>query len=731
MMIETIFFLLILLSLNVVGFAYNHTLDKRLSINLPYVLIGFIFLIISGTLFSLLSFDQISNSNVWKISYIFIIFFSIFIVSKNFLHKELIKSFFDIKYLIFIIIFGLILLLRMSNSDILNTEKIMEFMILSSSMSSMSIIPEDLWFHNNPVSYYSYGYFVYSAIPSILDMESSMAYNFILPSVLSITFLSTYGLITRIFEIPKNKIYLFLPFIFIYIYFITPFASILEILSHSTLGTDYIYKLIDIEGITKKENFELFWPNDNWWWFSISRIISYNKPDIFFSDYTINEFPSFSFILGDIHPHILVIPFVILGFSMIFDIFYKKEFTLVSTIWLNLVIIFTILINPWYSVILIWYVICSVFFYRKNINFENKNLLYLAVVLIIELSIFIFLINPNNLLDFPYISNVKIISRFHQLFLYWGFSYIPIFLFILVRILRLGFSKDHIKTFILILSFSLVFPLFLPNFYLNFELFINFLINNIFYSFILSSVIFIIKNEKSLMKHIMILLFSSLVVIYGTEFIYIVDKFNNRMNTVFKFYFINYIILNLVSIYLIYNFLKSLNHFKRYIGSLFLVLVIVPSVWWGVSAIRSRSIDNIGSFGINGLSYLNQSEIEVIDFIKNNIPKESIILEGVGKSYTRSNIISAATGRSTVLAWINHQLQWRSDSELILDLNNKIENFYLNPSHENQMLKEYNVKYILLSTFEKKRYDLNNDSKFKNFNLIFENKEFKIFSLNE
>ena len=78
----------------------------------------------------------------------------------------------------------------MSNSDILHTEKIMEFMMLSSTMSSSSIISEDLWFYNNSISYYSFGYFIYSSIPSIFNLDSAYAYNLVLPSVISLTYLS-------------------------------------------------------------------------------------------------------------------------------------------------------------------------------------------------------------------------------------------------------------------------------------------------------------------------------------------------------------------------------------------------------------------------------------------------------------------------------------------------------------------------------------------------------------
>ena len=134
-MIDSILVISLLFSLNIVGYTYNNLYNKKFYVNLPGILIGFVVLLVFGSLLSVLSFQQVSNSMVWKISYLFLTLFSIiFIIWKKSI-KDLIITFLDIKYLVFLILFMFILLLRMSNSDILNTEKLMEFMILSSSMS--------------------------------------------------------------------------------------------------------------------------------------------------------------------------------------------------------------------------------------------------------------------------------------------------------------------------------------------------------------------------------------------------------------------------------------------------------------------------------------------------------------------------------------------------------------------------------------------------------------------
>jgi len=727
-MIEIFLFLIVFYCLFFIGFTYKNIFNKKLNIEINEILMGFILFVLSGSIFSFFTSTLFDNSESWKLSLALLMIFSIIFIIKNSFYRLFFKRFLSTNTLIFSVIFIFIAVLRMSNSDILHTEKIMEFMILSSTMSSSSIIAEDLWFYNNSISYYSFGYFIYSSIPSVINLDSAYAYNLILPSVISLTYLSLINLLKFISHVKKSFIILLL---FIYIIFLGPLATILELFSHLGLGSDYFYRLIDIEGITKKESSELFWPKDNWWWFSISRIISFNKPDIFYSDYTINEFPSFSIILGDIHPHVLVLPFVILCFSFIFFVFKNQRFSLINIFWINITFIFTVLINPWYSVVILWYLFSNIIFLYKYLKKKEKKIIIIfLIILFVELILFVIIFNPGNQLVFPYISNVKIISRFHHLFLYWGFSFITISISISYLIYKNKIYFELLRYFLATFAILLSIPLVLSDIYLNLELFFNLLLNNFFFAFLISASIILLKNSN-IEKSILILLFSSLITIIGSEYIFVVDHFNNRMNTVFKFYFINYLILNLISLYFIFLFINSFTFSKRFILVSLIFILFIPSLWWSVSAIKTRSADNIGSFGLNGLDYLREDEIEAIQFIKSNTNKSDIVLEGVGKSYTKSNILSSYTGRSTLLGWVNHQLQWRSETSEIIELDNAIEEFYKNPQTSNLILNKYKVEYIVLSTYEKKRYDLNNDDQFRSFKLVFENDYYKIFKVND
>jgi len=87
-------------------------------------------------------------------------------------------------------------------------------MILTSVMDMKSIIPDDLWFHNENIKYYYFGYFVFSSVPKMLLLDSSVAYNFILPTVISYSAVVLIHFTQLLFEQLKIKKNFILFFIF-------------------------------------------------------------------------------------------------------------------------------------------------------------------------------------------------------------------------------------------------------------------------------------------------------------------------------------------------------------------------------------------------------------------------------------------------------------------------------------------------------------------------------------
>ena len=738
----TVLCLILFTLLFIPGFVINKYLSQKKLFQLPDLFLGFILFIFIGTIFSIFFIKFIPLQYLWISSYLLLLIFSstYFFISND--------TFFDIfsismirNILIFCIVFLLTLMIRYFNPDIIDTEKIMELMILTSVMDMKSIIPHDLWYHNEGIKYYYFGYFVFSSIPKMLSFDSNIAYNFILPTVISYSSLVLIHFTQLLFEqlkIKKNFI-LFFIFSFIFIFFLSPIASFVEFMSHLSIGSNAFYKFIDINGIDKLPNIKLFWPDDHWWWFSISRIISYNRTDFILSDYTINEFPAFSLILGDIHPHILAIPFVLLSIYLTICIFknaYKhKEFHYMSIFQLGIIFLFTILINPWYLIPILWLFVLNLLFYEYYIGTKPlvfmKSIVQKCLPLLLAGIVVILFLNPSDQLNFPFISFVKISSQLVHLIIYWSLIFSPIFLFSNIKIFKNGFSKNQfLQNSFVFLFFSVLLTLVSKRVF-NAELFINYVLVLIVFSLIIS--IFIIFTKQMYEKKnyldltIIISVLSGVLVVYGTEFIFIVDSFNNRMNTIFKFYFFVYLLISIFSVYFLYKIYLFLSKkiFIIFI-SVFLIFML-PSFWWTISALNSRFEEQKGIRGLDGLSYLIDEEKELISFIKRNTQTEDIILETVGRAYSKTNFIPASTGRATVLGWPNHEIQWRGSANMINDLQYKIELFYQDPHNNMDLINEYKIKYVILSKNDIliNKYDENEF--IKSFDLIYENKEYKFF----
>ncbi len=79
------------------------------------------------------------------------------------------------------------------------------------------------------------------------------------------------------------------------------------------------WSLAGINGINRWFS-EAFMPERGWWWWRASRVVTdYSLVGQW--DELIDEFPAFSYILGDLHPHVLAIPFGLLAGAMALNLY--------------------------------------------------------------------------------------------------------------------------------------------------------------------------------------------------------------------------------------------------------------------------------------------------------------------------------------------------------------------------------------------------------------------------
>jgi uncharacterized membrane protein len=105
------------------------------------------------------------------------------------------------------------------------------------------------------------------------------------------------------------------------------------------------------------------------------------------------------------------------------------------------------------------------------------------------------------------------------------------------------------------------------------------------------------------------------------------------------------------------------------------------------------------------LARLAPGDIEAIDWIRDNTPRDAVVLEGVGDDYSSFGHarISTYTGRQTVLGWQGHELQWshvpgrrRDDVRLMYTAADR--------AALRDLLARYRVSYAVLGPIERTDY---------------------------
>ena len=237
---------------------------------------------------------------------------------------------------------------------------------------------------------------------------------------------------------------------------------------------------------------------------------------------------------------------------------------------------------------------------------------------------------------------------------------------------------------------------------------------------------------------------------YVPEFVYLRDNFGNRMNTVFKFYYQSWLLLGVAAAYAIVKYLDMAARRIRqveggqaaipilgFVPSVLALLLIIASLIYPVAGAYAK----IKGFGtreptLNGLAYVGEDELAVIDWIRSKTRPESVILEAKGASYRANSArISAATGRATLLGWDGHEAQWRGRAygEMAAGRAEAIKEIYQSPRPSTLMeaLNRWQIDYILVGPEERAQYGISPalESRLgQSLDLAFEKGNYRLYS---
>ncbi len=230
--------------------------------------------------------------------------------------------------LVFIAFFVAWTLFRFFDPHISGTEKPMDFMFLNASIVTQAAPPEDPWLSGEPVAYYYFGYWMFGGLATAASVAPAIAYNLALSLAAAMGAGAIFTLVTALVRRDGGATHIAVLAGIAGSALMLVVASLAgwwEMLANFGIGTDGFYEWLAIDGLERDTDPDSWRPTSFWWWWRASRVINtFNESGVGL-DFTIQEFPLFSFVLGDLHPHVMSIPFVLVGLGAAYNIVASRD----------------------------------------------------------------------------------------------------------------------------------------------------------------------------------------------------------------------------------------------------------------------------------------------------------------------------------------------------------------------------------------------------------------------
>ena len=242
---------------------------------------------------------------------------------------------------LFLVAFGIWTLIRAANPEILGTEKPMELAFINAILNSPVFPPHDPWLSGYAISYYYFGYVITAMIAKLTATPGSVAFNMALSQTFALSAIAAYGILYSLLSLLKpkrnptsrldNSQNLFLALLGpTFILIVSNLEGFFEVMHARGLfwlqdGTGQLssrfWVWLDMKELSVPPSQPLSWiPSRYLWWWRASRVVQdYDLAGTWRE--VIDEFPFFSYLLGDLHPHVLVMPFALLAVGLILNVF--------------------------------------------------------------------------------------------------------------------------------------------------------------------------------------------------------------------------------------------------------------------------------------------------------------------------------------------------------------------------------------------------------------------------
>ncbi len=518
------------------------------------------------------------------------------------------------------------------------SEDFMDFAFLKSILRSNYFPPQDPWFAGKSLHYYYFGHLIAATLIKISGVKAEVGYNLAVATFFSMAVQSAFGIG---YNLSGRKLQgLLTAVLTCFMGFISGF---LQLLAYVTGMSILNYKPFNGRFTDWLLSFDFS---------SATRIIPH----------TINFYPFFTFLQGDMHAHFMSIPFQLAFIGICLSIY--KRFNLISLVSALVFALFFIGINTWDFPAYLILLIVTAYLTTKNRVFLIPTVAITLVFLYSLLNGYIgFVCERTNIIDFL------------QIFAVFTFITFAYFL--------------DIKPKIVAILLATIVTGFLLNFQLAFLLVVIILL------------IILLMQKKEKVEFPAILALIAILLVIFCELFYINDAYGvpyERMNNVMKIYIEVWLLWGVASA----HFLTKLRKVAKVISIILIIASLIHPLASAISMPNKAYMGKTNELTLDGMKWLEESkptEYRAIKWLEN---KSGVVLEAPGEAYTYSSRVSTFTGLPTVIGWVSHEVMWGRGWKAVNERVRDVDSTYLNASKS--LVEKYNVKYIFVGDVEKKRY---------------------------
>lgn len=552
------------------------------------------------------------------------------------------------------------------------TEKFMDYGFMEAMMRSTTLPARDLWYSEGTINYYYGGQYFAVFLTKLSGSSAALTYNLMRTFVAGLAFVLPFSLVYQMLsdrffgKLPKKKRW------------ILGAAGITAGTAVSLAGNMHyvVYRWV-LPLLSKLQGVET---TESYWFPDATRYIGFD-PDV--PDKTIHEFPCYSFVLGDLHAHVVNIMFVLLVLGLLYawmqwmwkrksledveqKINWKRELLMPHILVVSVLLGMFQWTNFWDFVI--YFVVAGgVVLFTNAVRFGKRPGRVLGVTLaqgaeVLAISYAVIL--PFTLKFETMVQGVALAQNHslpHQLLILWGLPVLVLLLFFVSLFLERKKRVTRPDLFGVILGLCAMGLVLIP------------------------------------------------------ELVYVRDIYENgnaRANTMFKLTYQAYIMFGIAMGYVIFRlFTVTRQKILKVLAGICLFFLTWTVGYFGncVSSWFGNVWEVSAYQGLDATTYLETdfpADAPAIRWLKENIEGAPVVLEANGDSYTGFERVSASTGLPTVLGWYVHEWLWRND---VVDLNQKsadIETIYTSgdAAAVQKLLAQYEVEYVFVGSKEREKY---------------------------